>query len=79
MGKIRRRGLSYQKRVAEVNAIYDKYARLGIPNREIWRRYIWPKYAISERTMYNMLNASADPRNDLPDDAQLKLDLDFGV
>lgn len=44
----KRRGLSYKKRVADINAIYDKYAKLGISNREIWRRYIYPVYAISE-------------------------------
>lgn len=39
---------------------------MGISNREIWRRYIYPKYAISERQLYNVLNASADPRNEIP-------------
>ena len=41
-----RRGLSYKKRVADINSIYDRYAKLGISNREIWRRYIYPHYAI---------------------------------
>ena len=41
---------------------------MGISNREIWRRYIYPKYAISERQLYNVLNASADPRNEIPKD-----------
>lgn len=63
----KRRGLSYKKRVADINAIYDKYAKLGISNREIWRRYIYPIYAISERQLYNILNASADPRNEIPE------------
>ena len=50
----------------------------GVPNREIWRRYIYPVYAISERTFYNMLKASADPKNDLPDDTvQLKFNFDW--
>ena len=31
-------------------------------NREIWRRYIYPVYGITERTFYNMLKASADER-----------------
>lgn len=69
MGK--RHGVSYQKRVADINRIYDRYVRTGVPNREIWRRYIYPAYGISERTFYNILNASADPRNDLPEDTQL--------
>ena len=69
MGK--RHGVSYQKRVADINRIYDQYVKTGVPNREIWRRYIYPVYGISERTFYNILNASADPRNDLPEDTQL--------
>lgn len=69
MGK--RHGVSYQKRVADINRIYDQYVRTGVSNREIWRRYIYPVYGISERTFYNILNASADPRNDLPEDTQL--------
>ena len=34
----------------------------GLSNREILRRYIWPKYHICEKTFYNIINASADPR-----------------
>ena len=55
----KRRGQSYRKRVEEVNRIYDEHAKSGVSNREIWRRYIYPVYAISERTFYNILNASA--------------------
>ena len=55
---LRRRGVSYQKRVEEVNRIYDHYARLGYTNREIWRRYVYPVWAISERSFYNLLSAS---------------------
>ena len=62
------RGLSYQKRVTEINRIYDRYAHLGVPNREIWRRYIYPTYAITERQVYNILNASAEPRNEISKD-----------
>lgn len=58
-----RRGLSYQKRVADINRIYDRYARSGLSNREIWRRYIYPVYAISERTFYNIMNAMAGSEN----------------
>lgn len=54
-----RRGKSYLKRVADINRIYDQYARSGLSNREIWRRYIYPVYAISERTFYNIMNATA--------------------
>lgn len=57
---VKRRGHSYDKRVADVNRIYDQYAKSGLPNREIWRRYIYPVFAISERTFYNLLNASSE-------------------
>lgn len=53
------RGMSYRKRVEDINRIYDQYARSGLSNREIWRRYIYPVYAISERTFYNIMNATA--------------------
>ena len=66
----RRRGVSYQKRVEEVNRIYDREARRGVPNREIWRRYVYPVYGVSERTFYNMLKASAEPRNRVADDVR---------
>lgn len=62
--------MSYQKRVEEVNNIYDYWAKKGVPNREIWRRYVYPRYAISERTFYNMLNASADIKNVIADDTR---------
>lgn len=55
-------GISYQKRVADINRIYDEQAKHGIPNREIWRRFIYPVYGVSERTFYNILKASACPR-----------------
>lgn len=55
----KRRGQSYRKRVEDINRIYDQQAKSGLSNREIWRRYIYPAYAISERTFYNILNASA--------------------
>lgn len=54
-----KRGMSYKKRVADINRIYDEHAGSGLSNREIWRRYIYPVYAISERTFYNMMNATA--------------------
>ncbi len=57
MGK-KRRGRSYKKRVLEINRIYDEHVKSGLSNREIWLRYIYPVYAISERTFYNILNAS---------------------
>lgn len=62
------RGQSYAKRVADVNAIYDKWVRTGLSNRAIWRMYVYPIFAISERTFYNLLKADIrpdDPRNEL--------------
>lgn len=53
-----RRGMSYRKRVEDINRIYDEHARSGLSNREIWRRYIYPRYYISERTFYNIMNAT---------------------
>lgn len=53
------RGMSYRKRVEDINRIYDRHARSGLSNREIWRRYIYPVYAISERTFYNIMNVTA--------------------
>ena len=61
MGMKKRKGKSYAKRVADINQIYDTYAKTGLPNREIWKRYVYPKYGISERTFYNLLKASANP------------------
>ncbi len=55
----KQRGISYMKRVADINRIYDQHARSGLSNREIWRRYIYPAYGISERTFYNIMNATA--------------------
>lgn len=56
------KGCSYARRVVEVNAIYDEYAKTGLPNREIWRRYIYPIYGITEKTFYNYINAAANPK-----------------
>lgn len=55
-------GLSYARRVADIIRIYDEHSRSGLSNREILRRYIYPQYPICEKTFYNIINASADPR-----------------
>lgn len=55
-------GCSYEKRVKDVNEIYERYSRTGLSNREIWRRYVHPVHGISEKTFYNYLNASAEDR-----------------
>ena len=74
----KRRGVSYQKRVTEIIRIYDEHAKRGLPNREIWRRFVYPVYGISERTFYNILHASCEPKNEVPDDVQMFLDFDYG-
>ena len=73
----KRCGVSYQKRVEEINRIYDQHAKSGISNREIWRRYIYPVYAITERTFYNILKASAESKNKIADDTRQLLLFDF--
>ena len=61
MGIKKRKGKSYAKRVADINQIYDTYVKTGLPNREIWKRYIYPQFGICERTFYNLLKASSNP------------------
>ena len=74
----KRRGVSYQKRVTDINRIYDEHAKRGLSNREIWRRFVYPVYGISERTFYNILHASCEPKNEVPNEVQLFLDFDYG-
>ncbi len=69
----KRRGVSYKKRVEEVNRIYDREVKRGLSNREIWRRFIYPVYGITERTFYNLLNASADESKRIADDGVRQL------
>lgn len=71
----KRRGVKYQLQVTNVNRIYDEYAKKGLSNREIWRRYIYPVYGMSEKTFYNNLKASSEPKNEVPKE----LDLFFGM
>lgn len=66
----KRCGVSYKKRVEEINRIYDREVKRGVPNREIWRWYIYPVYGITERTFYNILNASAEDKNKIADDTR---------
>lgn len=70
--------MSYQKRVADINRIYDEYARRGVPNREIWRRYVYPVYGVSERTFYNLLKASSEQGSETLKEVQMYLDFDYG-
>lgn len=59
MSKTIPKGNSYAARVKAVNEVYDRHAKSGISNRDIWRRYIYPQFGISERTLYNYLKYSA--------------------
>lgn len=61
----KRHGRSYAKRVAEINQIYDLHAKSGLPNREIWRRYIYPVYGICERSFYRMLKCPVPDRTEM--------------
>ncbi|WP_290086869.1 hypothetical protein [Bacteroides caecimuris] len=47
-------------RVNTVNAIYDRYAAMGMSNRDIWRRCIYPRFGIAERTFYNYLKRAGE-------------------
>ena len=71
-----RRGVSYAKRVADINRVYDEHSRSGLSNREIWRRWIYPRFGISERTLYNMLKAPSRPSSAVPKDLQLYLEFE---
>lgn len=53
-----RGGEAYRRRLEEVNAIYDAHARSGLSNREIWRRFVYPRTGVCERTMYYHLKQS---------------------
>lgn len=55
----KRPGKSYRKRAEEINRIYVAHSRRGLSNREIWRRYVYPVYAICERTFYEYLKLPA--------------------
>lgn len=55
-------GLSHAYKVREVNRIYEEHSRSGLSNREILRRYIYPRFYICEKTFYNLINASANPQ-----------------
>ena len=58
MARLVLKSKSYAVRVAEVNDIYNLYARTGLNNAEIFRRYIYPRFGITERTFYNYLKKS---------------------
>ncbi|MDR0937976.1 MAG: hypothetical protein LBN29_01285 [Mediterranea sp.] len=61
-GKKKIVGRSYALRVEAILGIYEEHAKSGLSNREILRRYIWPRFHICEKTFYNMINASASER-----------------
>ena len=70
---VKRHGVSFQKRVEDINRIYDEQIKRGLTNREIWRRFVYPKYGICERTFYNMLTAPAMKPIVIPKETELFL------
>jgi hypothetical protein len=50
---------NHLRKVIDVCALFQQYKELGLPNREIWRRYIYPVYKISERSLYSYLRTHA--------------------
>lgn len=59
MSKAISKGNSYAARVKAVSEVYDRHAKNGLSNRDIWRWYIYPQFGIAERTLYNYLKRSA--------------------
>lgn len=59
MSKTMPKANSYAARIKAVNEIYDRHAKIGVSNHDIWRRYIYPQFGIAERTLYNYLKRSA--------------------
>ena len=53
---LKRPGIAYLMRMKAVAQIFDKQAKIGLSNREIWKRHIYPRFFISEGTMYNLIN-----------------------
>lgn len=53
--------MSYRKRVEDINRIYEEQAQLGLSNREIWRRFIYPRWGICERSFYNIISITTPP------------------
>lgn len=49
-------GKSYEMRVIKIVKIINKYSALGVDNRTILRKYIYPEFGICEKTMYNYIN-----------------------
>jgi len=49
-----------QRRINKVNAIFDQYSRLGIPNATIYREHIEKEFDISIRTFYRWLKISVE-------------------
>jgi len=61
---MRIKGDSYNRRVEVINELYDLYVKTGLSNREILRRFIYPQYGISERTLYRILKLGEDRKSE---------------
>lgn len=71
---MQQKGKNYLKRAVEVQAIFDKWSKLGLSNREIWRRHIYPRYCLSERSFYNIISRQVEA-DQLPASALLHPEL----
>lgn len=47
-------------RYKEIIDIYRKYEPLEIPTTVIWRKYIYPRFYVSKRTLYNALETPVE-------------------
>lgn len=74
---VKRHGVSFLKRVEDINRIYDEQIKRGLTNREIWRRYIYPVFGLSERQFYNVLKAPSVAKNHIADDCRQLLLFDW--
>lgn len=56
----KRKGKSYLKRAVEVQAIYEYWSKIGLSNRDIWRRHVYPRFCICERTFNNIISRQVE-------------------
>ena len=61
----KRKGRSHEKRIADVNRVYEQYRKTGLSNREIWKRYIYPVWGLCERQFYNLLKKDSGSVEDI--------------
>ena len=69
----KRRGVSYEKRVEEIYRIYVPPPDLAVRYTAFGILVVYPVYAVTERTFYNILNASADASKKIADEETRQL------